>query len=278
MDTSQSRQDLIRQAIKWTVYSLLLINWGYYVFDDWRAAQHTLAASDPLLKWMNSYATSIDELAWFALLFLFEAETYWLSDDAMTRMKRFIFVTIRIACYAFLLHTMYAYWFTYLELGNVVAFSSGTSLCDLVGQDFSFLMNLAYTVIDAANCATLSAGGELFQIGGDLVVTDAAGLSVERGLAIIDIIEVTAWLVIVILIEMVVVVQERGTSAGPFIRYSNYLTTALYAVLLVSAAYWIWKGHYVYAWDELLWIGGFAAIGMNLSEWRDDIAKAAVPG
>ena len=227
---------------------------------------------------MNSYATTIDELAWFALLFLFEAETYWLSDDAMTRAKRFIFVTIRIACYAFLLHTMYAYWFSYLELTEVVALGPNTSLCDLVGQDFSFLRNLAYTVVDAANCGTLSTGGELFQIGGDLVVTDAAGLSGELGLAIVDIIEVTAWLVVVILIELVVVVQERGTSEGPFITWGNYLTVALYSMLVFIACYWMWKGHWVYAWDELLWIGGFLAIEMNLSEWRDEMTDAAVPG
>ena len=227
---------------------------------------------------MNSYATSIDEMAWFALLFLFEAETYGLSDDALNRVTRFIFVTIRIACYAFLLHTMYAYWFTYLELSNVVALPSSSSLCDLAGQDFSFLMNLAYTVIDAGNCGTLTSGSELYRIGEELVVTDAAGLSGERGLAIIDIIEVTAWLVIVILIELVVVAQERGTSEGPFITYSNYLTIALYTVLVLIAVYWILKGHYVYAWDELLWIGGFVAIEMNLSEWRDDLSEAAVPG
>ena len=41
-----------------------------------------MAAGDSLLKWMNVYATSIDALAWFELLFLFEAETYWLFDDA----------------------------------------------------------------------------------------------------------------------------------------------------------------------------------------------------
>ena len=237
-----------------------------------------MQAGDPLLKWMNSYATSIDEMAWFALLFLFEAETYGLSDDALNRVTRFIFVTIRIACYAFLLHTMYAYWFTYLELSNVVAFPSSTSLCDLARQDFSFLMNLAYTVIDASNCDTLTSGSELFRIGEDLVVTDAAGLSGERGLAIIDIIEVTAWLAVVLIIEFVVVLQERGTSEGPLITWSNYLTIALYTVLVLIAVYWIWKGHYVYAWDELLWIGGFAAIEMNLSEWRDDLSEAAVPG
>jgi hypothetical protein len=143
---------------------------------------------------MNGYATSIDEMAWFALLFLFEAETYWLSEEALTRLKRYVFVTIRLACYGFLIHTMYAYWVTYLEFANAVALPSNSLLCDLAGQDYSFLRNLAYTLVDAGNCGTLSSGGELFRIGDDLVVTDAAGLSGELGLAIVDIIDVTAWL------------------------------------------------------------------------------------
>jgi hypothetical protein len=30
-------------------------------------------------------------------------------------------------------------------------------------------------------------------------------------------------------------------------------------------------GYYVYTWDILLWMGGFAAIDANLAEWRDDL-------
>jgi hypothetical protein len=275
-DTTSTRQDVIRQAIKWTVYSLLLINWGYYIFDDWRAAQHTLVAGDPLLKWMNSYATSIDELAWFGLLFLFEAETYWLSKDALDRVQRFALVTMRIACYGFLLHTMYAYWINYLEFVNALALPPESLLCDLVGQHYSFLRNLTYTVVDAGNCGTLTSTGELFRIGGDPVVTDAAGKSEALWLAVIDLIDVTTWLAVVLVIELIVVLQERGTSGGPLITWSNYLTVALYSVLVFNACYWMSKGHWVYAWDELLWIGGFAAIEMNLSEWRDELSEAAV--
>lgn len=271
------RAEFIRQAIKWTVYSLLLLNWGYYMFDDWRAMQHTVVAGDPLLEWMNAFATTIDELAWFGLLFLFEAETYWLSEDAMSRMKRFVFVTIRVVCYGFLLHTMYAYWFSFLEIHDAVTLSSGTTLCDIAGQDYSFLRNLAYTIVEAANCGTLATGNALFQIGGDAVVTDVSGLAEMRGLAIIDIIDVTTWLAVVLLIELIVVVQERGVAGGPLITYSNYLTIALYGVLVFDAMYWAWKGHYMYTWDQLLWIGGFAAIEMNLSDWRDELEEAAVP-
>jgi hypothetical protein len=29
----------------------------------------------------------------------------------------------------------------------------------------------------------------------------------------------------------------------------------------------------LYLWDELVWIGGFAAIEMNVSQWRDELLE-----
>ena len=270
----EQRSDAIRQTIKWVVYSLLIVNWAYYIFDDWRAAQHTVVATDSLLGWMNSYATSLDELAWFGLLFLFEAETYWLSDDALTKGKRALFILLRVSCYGFLAHTIYAYVFDYFELLNVVTLPLTTTLCDLAGQDYAFLRNLEYSVVQSNNCAILATTGHLFQIGDALVISDAAGVSEATFLAAIDLEDAIVWLAVVIIIELVVLIQEKDISESVLITSLNYMTVALYGLLICNAAYWAWKGHWVYAWDEVLWIGGFAAIEMNLSEWRDEIDEA----
>ena len=48
---------------------------------------------------------------------------------------------------------------------------------------------------------------------------------------------------------------------------------AFYAVLFAHAAFWAYVGHWVYAWDQTLWIVGFWAIENNLSEWRDEIRE-----
>ena len=272
---ARDRTEVIRQAIKWTVYSLLLLNWTYYMFDDWRVAQHTVLPGAPLTDWMQAFATTLDELAWFTLLFLFEAETYWLSDDAMTRLKRALFVLLRIACYGFLAHTVYAYVMNFVELRDATLIAA-SGVCELADQGISFLRNLEYTDITSANCATLSAGGPLYQIEGPHVITDAAGLSEATFLGVVDIEDALVWLAVVVIIELVVIMQERGISEGPAISIANFLTMALYAVLICNALYWAWKGHWVYAWDELLWIGGFAAIEMNLSEWRDEMSEEAV--
>jgi len=256
---------------------LLIVNWGYYIFDDWRVAQHTLVAGDSLREHFNSYATSLDELAWFTMLFLFEAETYWLDAAAMTRLKRRLFVALRIICYAFLVHTVYAYIFDYYEITQAPILPAISSTCDLVTQNFSFVRNLAYTAIDANNCSALSSATTLYQIGNNPVITDLAGLLELKLLYAVEIEDALIWLGVVLTIELVVLMQERGISGGPLISGCNYLTMALYTVLVGNAIVWFWKGHWVYGWDQLLWIGGFAAIGSNLSQWRDELQDEAVP-
>ena len=84
-------------------------------------------AGDSIREYFNSYATSLDELAWFVLLFLFEAETYWLDAEAITNLKRKLFVALRFACYAFLAHTVYAYVFNYYELTQAPILASVSS-------------------------------------------------------------------------------------------------------------------------------------------------------
>lgn len=211
------------------------------------------------------------------MLFLFEAETYWLDADAMSRLQRKLFVALRFGCYAFLAHTVYAYIFNYHELTQAPVLTAVSSACDLSGQHFSFVRNLAYIVIDASNCGVLSTADTIYQIGGDQVVTDLVGLNELKLLYAVDIEDAIVWLCVVLIIEFVVLMQERGISGGTLINVSNYLTIALYGVLICNAGLWFWKGHWVYGWDELLWIGGFAAIEMNLSEWRDELKEEAAP-
>ena len=54
-----------QQQLKWAIYVLLILNWGYYFYDDWRAAQSTITASAGFFDIAAAYATTIDELGWF---------------------------------------------------------------------------------------------------------------------------------------------------------------------------------------------------------------------
>ena len=110
-----------------------------------------------------------------------------------------------------------------------------------------------------------------------MVVTDAAGLKLERQLAWVDLIEAIVWLLIILAIEIVVRLQSRGITSGRLITATNTTQLLLYLVLLAAAVWWATLSHWLYFWDELVWIGGFAAIEMNLSEWREELNEEKRP-
>lgn len=270
---ANSRLDL-RQLIKILVYALLLINWGLYFADDLEIARHTLHNGGSFLEWTEAFATSIDELAWFALLFLFELETSLLSDESFTRGRVILMHGIRIICYAFLAHTLFAFANIAIDLNQVKTVEGVDKLCDLTDRDLSYASNLEYTVITPETCSSLSSATEFYFIDDDLVVTDKAGLAIERELAWVDLAEAGVWLVILFFIEVMVRLQDRGVTRGPLMQFSRFAKMGLYCLLWAAAAYWIYRGHWMFAWDEALWILGFMAIGMNLSEWKKEIEES----
>ena len=53
--------------------------------------------------------------------------------------------------------------------------------------------------------------------------------------------------------------------------YKNRSKMFLYAILIALGVYWAYLSHWLYFWDELVWILGFSAIEMNINEWRDEL-------
>ena len=261
-----------RQVIKVVVYALLLVNFTVYLGNDWTVAMHTARPDWGLLDWAGAFATTLDEAAWFVLLFLFELETYLLSDAAFTRARVLLMHGLRMVCYLFLAHTVYAFSDYALALSEVAP--AADSLCAFAGSDVAYAFNLSYTPVDAANCRTLSDGTTFYLIEQGTLVTDARGLQIERELAVIDVLEVLAWLLILFFIELAVRLQDRGITRGPLLATARSLKMALYALLWLAAAYWLYRGHWIFAWDEALWILGFIAIDGNLEEWREEIEES----
>ncbi len=53
----------MRQLIKLIVYTLLIVNFVFYIRDDWQIAVHTMRDGGSFLDWTSSFATTIDEIA-----------------------------------------------------------------------------------------------------------------------------------------------------------------------------------------------------------------------
>jgi len=261
----------VQQAIKWTVYSLLLVNWGFYIFEDWDRAVHTLNANSTLLDWASEFATSIDESAWFILLFMFELQTYVLDDQDWKGWVAKTVHAIRLICFVMIMHTVYAYADTVIKYQATVPVEKISDLCDMTSDGVSFVYNLDYTEIDEHSCDKLSHKADFYWVGNDPIVSDMAGLNRERDLAWADLLEVVTWVLILLSIEFVVRLQERGTTGGKMISAANNLKVFLYLILFGLAIYWAALSHWLYTWDTFVWIAGFAAIEMNVSEWRDEM-------
>lgn len=263
-----------RQLIKAVVYTLLFINFLYYLAIDLEVAAHTAHDGWRLIDWTKNFATTLDELAWFILLLLFELETYLLSDEASTRRRIRVMHAVRLLCYGLILHTIYAYsdylWRLYHDIELTTE-----GLCDLLEHGLSFAHTVQYWALDRDNCSVLSSAGQFYLFEQGQLVTDAPGMQVERGLTWADVVEASAWLLIVLLLELMVRLHEREVTTGFLISAARLIKAALYTVLWLIAAYWAYLGIWIYVWDEILWILGFFAIGMNLSDWRQQIEADA---
>lgn len=255
------------QSVKWVIYSLLLINFGYYFLEEIYIASHTLSQGGSLVDWAGAFATTFDEFAWLSLLLLFELETWQLSDRALERRSvRWSIHGLRVLCYLLLAHTVLQWTTGLLEFGRVAREPGLTSLCQVAGKDISFGSNYRYRVIDSSNCDSLSSDDRFYFLEPS-VLTDHAGYRLERKLMWVDLNDACVWLIIVLLIELAVRLQERGAD-GRLLNGIDASTKLLYGVLIAHAIFWLWLGHWVYAWDQALWIGGFWFIGRNLAEWQ----------
>ena len=270
---------VVKQSVKWVVYSLLLVNFVLYLNWDWHGATHALGPAEPLIKWLQAYAASIDYAAWLVLILLFELETYALSDKAFTPLVQRLMHGTRMLCYLFVLHTVYAYSVNTYEAYFKVEEAAGVSdLCQVADGRISFVSNQQYTYLDGDNCALMGTGQEYFLLDKGRVIADRANLERERWLAWLDVVEAVIWLFIMALIEMTIRLQERGVSRGRAITTLNYLKFAGYSALMGMAIHWGLTDLILNFWDEILWIGGFAAIEMNMSDWREELEEAPVQG
>ncbi|MEM0953965.1 MAG: hypothetical protein AAGI24_07480 [Pseudomonadota bacterium] len=264
-----------RQIFKIAVYSLLFINFILYLMDDLRIVAYTMRNGGSLLQWLASFTTTIDLTGWFVLLFLFELETWVLSDETQARKVVAVGMQgVRLLCYSFLAHSVYSFGKIYLDLSHATAIAGATDLCQLVAPDISFVRNLEYTDLSLANCSALSQGSQFFFTEPGLVVSDAAGLALETRLALADWAEVIIWLLILLTIEVMVRLQDRGRTRGMLINAIKTCKVLCYTLLWGIAAYWLTLGHYRFAYDESLWILGFITIESNMQAWKREIEAA----
>jgi hypothetical protein len=256
-----------RAWFKWTVYAILVVDFFIYLAQDIQSAPYTLDPGSGPLEVLAAYVTTIDLVAWFTLIVLFEVETGAMAGRTWTGASRWAVRGLRLACYAAILHTSFSYDIALREFLRPAPLPPATDLCAYAGE-WSFLRNRDYLDIDATNCASLGRGPDFFALGGDRILTDRAGLEEGRILAWTDLVESLAWLLVVLLIEASLRLEARAPAFDRLIALLQRLTVVPYALILGIAAYWGSKGQVLYLWDEIIWVLGFLVIEGNLRAAR----------
>jgi len=256
-----------RQRFKWTVYALLFVDFVLYLVQDIGYAHYTLDAESDLLEILAAYVTSIDLVAWFALILLFELETYVLVDRDWTGLTKRLVQGVRLVCYVAILHTSFSYDIALSEFHHPRKLPAAADVCAYAGG-WSFLRNRDYLDITADNCRTMGMGPEFFALSDDAVLTDRAGLREGTILAWTDLVESVAWLLIVFATEAIVRLQDTGSRSEAAALALERIKITLYTLILAIAVYWGSNDQVLYLWDEIVWVLGFLIIDWNIRDWQ----------
>ena len=256
-----------QQTIKWLVYALLLVNFGMYIIEDIGKFQRALSQGQSLLSASTRLATSLDLVGWFALLAIFEIESYWLRHSSSPAVSRALHI-LRLGCLALIANTFFIYFREMMQIGEAVTVGSQQGLCDLNFETSYFLFNQTYSAITAANCAALTESLPIIQLAEFGTYSNTEGLAIASLQAWASLIESGVWIIYATALTAIVLLRQRAHSMTALEPLLAVACRVCIAAILCCAASWAYHGHYLYTWDSCLWIAGFTIIEANLSQWR----------
>lgn len=263
------------RIFKYFLFSLLMFNLFYYLVEDLNAYRY-LPTNASLGQILETFAVTIDYVAWMILVVLFELETAAPSEERLKqsqRLKLFSNGTIFV-CYAVL---VYAFWGYIAGLRDFIQFQpiASETVCEFVGQNYAYVTPEArFVPVDAESCALLS-GGEVFKHRTDNVISAAGPLAASVKLGWIDVLNASAWLLVVLLFEIEVIFQSRGALTKPRLFAIKASKGVLYLSLLCAAIYWTVYGAFIDSWDAYLWLLAFIMIDLNIFQFDDGKARAS---
>jgi hypothetical protein len=256
------------QLLKYTIYALLMVNTWLFLQEELTSLDRLFADGINTELLIQAFSATVDTAAWVVLLLMFELETSVLPDEAIQGKVKWGLHGLRFLCYAAISFACWGYISEMLYYYEAVPLAV-TDACTLLGQDWSVLMDLDdFADLTADNCATLR--GELWQVGAGAVVTDSDKLESTRWLAWTDVINASAWILVVLVLEADVRLQLRGDYIGRVLLVSKVSKIVLYSILLVAAVYWGFEGDFLDFWDAFLWLFAFFFIEQNLFVWQQE--------
>lgn len=256
------------QLFKYLIYALLSYNLYLFILEDTGSIPGAYPEGVNLDNFVEVYSASIDTASWVLLLLIFELETAILSDERLKSWQGHLLSSIKAICYAVICYAFYGYLSKYFSVTNVVDLTVNNA-CTLSGQGWSIIQSLnEYPALTGDNCQNLQA--PLQKLNNTQIIGDSNSIGLLHNLAMVDVVNAGAWIVLVALLQLEVILQLRQSLSDGFLRISKHIKGGLYLILLGAAIYWWIDGSFLDFWDAFLWLIAFIFIDLNILDWHEE--------
>ena len=256
--------------VKYLTYALLSLNIWLFFSEELNSARFAIETGEEVALGVQLFSATLDTLAWVILLLLFELETAVIPDERLRGKIRFGIHGVRMLCTAAIVMAFLGYFGEWLTLLPSELLSGDA--CSRVTESWSVMIKLDdFMPLTAENCGQFGADTRIV-LGLDQVMASPAGLLEGQRLALVDVINSAAWILVVILLEIEVRVLTRwGGASMPLSQVATFAKAVLYATLVAAAIYWGFKGDFLDFWDAALWLFAFVFIELNVFEWQQEL-------
>jgi hypothetical protein len=272
------RRDLTRfQIIRYSIYSLLMLNLLYYLWEDLIAFRYVPRGAS-LAQIFENFATTIDYVAWMVLIVLFEIETDFMPKEKFKGWFKWAFNGVLVACYLVLVYAFYGYVAILVDFYRFTPFPP-EAVCGLVDEHFAYVtMDARFVELTLENCSALFPD-TAFKSLDDNLVAAPANLAAGIWLGWVDVVNAGAWLLVVLFIEWELMLELKDALSKRRIIVFATIKGALYLTLLGCAIYWTVESAFIDSWDAYLWLIAFVLIDLNVIDWGEEPKEVIqIPG
>ena len=206
--------------VKYATYALLSLNIWFFLAEEIASARFAIETGEDVAMGIQLFSATLDTLAWVILLLLFELETAVIPDDRLRGGLRYGIHGVRMLCTLAIVMAFLGYfgeWQTLLPSEPLIG-----EACSRVSEGWSVMLKLDdFVPLTAENCVQF--GGDTRLVSGlEQVLASPAGLLEGQRLALVDVINSAAWILVVILLEIEVRVLTRwGGASRQMARIAN---------------------------------------------------------
>jgi len=250
------------RIFKAVIFVILLANLLYYLYEDVTAYLY-LAPDATFLDVLESFAITIDYVAWMVLIVLFEMETSALAKDRLNATRKWVIAGLTSGCYVVLVYAGYGYAAGLADTFHYSPIES-EAVCALTTQHYAYLNSEDRPIeLSMENCGAF-AGEEVLKSPSDNLIASRSALMAIRKLGWIDVINASAWLLVVLLFQIELSLEHARKLTRHRLSILMALKGAAYLALFGCAVYWTVYSAFIDSWDAWLWLLAFLLIDLNL--------------